>query len=192
MTKKTDANTDQNEEVSKSEELSNVEDILEAVSNAAAEETVAKNKRARRGDDASKLKKDLEEMTGFAQRAKADLENIKKRNQNIAAEMYVEGKRDTVLKILPIVDNFDRALAIEMDENVKTGFANIRKMFTEILGKMGVKEIECMGLEFDAAYHNALMQVDDADNSGKVVNVFEKGYLMNDKVLRHASVVVAK
>lgn len=142
--------------------------------------------------EVEKLNKALEEMTAFAQRAKADMENIKKRNQNIASDMYLEGKRDTVLKILPIVDNFDRALEIEMDENVKTGFENIRRMFTEIFEKMDIKEIECKGAAFDPDYHNALMQVDDEENSGKVVNVFEKGYMLGDKVLRHASVVVAK
>lgn len=146
----------------------------------------------REESEVERLNKALEEMTAYAQRAKADMENIKKRNQNIAADMYLEGKRDTVLKILPIVDNFDRALDIEMEENVKTGFENIRKMFAEILEKMDVKEIECMGESFDPAYHNALMQVDDEANSGKIVNVFEKGYMLGDKVLRHASVVVAK
>lgn len=155
-------------------------------------ETECANEKCSEEIEVERLNKALEEMTAYAQRAKADMENIKKRNQNIASDMYLEGKRDTVLKILPIVDNFDRALEIEMEENVKTGFENIRKMFTEILEKMDVKEIECNGVAFDPAYHNALMQVDDEENSGKIVNVFEKGYMLGDKVLRHASVVVAK
>lgn len=135
---------------------------------------------------------ELKRVTEYAQRVTADMENMKKRNKNIASDMYNEGKKDVVLKVLPVLDNMERAFSIEMDESVKTGLMNVVKMFVETLEKLGVTEIEALGKELDPNLHNVLMQVDDAENSGKIVNVFEKGYMMGDKVLRHASVVVAK
>lgn len=135
---------------------------------------------------------ELKRITEYAQRVTADMENIKKRNKNIASDMYNEGKKDVVLKILPVLDNMERAFSIEMEESVKTGLNNVVKMFIETLEKLGVTEIEALGKELDPNLHNVLMQVDDEENSGKIVNVFEKGYMMGEKVLRHASVVVAK
>lgn len=140
----------------------------------------------------SDMAAELKRVTEYAQRVTADMENMKKRNKNIASDMYNEGKKDVVLKLLPVLDNMERAFLIEMDESVKTGLMNVVKMFVETLEKLGVTEIEALGKELDPNLHNVLMQVDDDDNSGKIVNVFEKGYLMGDKVLRHASVVVAK
>lgn len=135
---------------------------------------------------------ELKRVTEYAQRVTADMENMKKRNKNIASDMYNEGKKDVVLKLLPVLDNMERAFSIEMDESVKTGLNNVVKMFVDTLEKLGVTEIEALGNELDPNLHNVLMQVDDEANSGKIVNVFEKGYMMGDKVLRHASVVVAK
>lgn len=135
---------------------------------------------------------ELKRVTEYAQRVTADMENMKKRNKNIASDMYNEGKKDVVLKLLPVLDNMERAFSIEMDESVKTGLNNVVKMFVETLEKLGVTEIEALGKELDPNLHNVLMQVDDEANSGKIVNVFEKGYMIGDKVLRHASVVVAK
>lgn len=135
---------------------------------------------------------ELKRITEYAQRVTADMENIKKRNKNIASDMYNEGKKDVVLKILPVLDNMERAFSIEMEESVKTGLNNVVKMFVETLEKLGITEIEALGKELDPNLHNVLMQVDDEENSGKIVNVFEKGYMLGDKVLRHASVVVAK
>lgn len=149
-----------------------------------AEETAETNN----SDMAAELKR----VTEYAQRVTADMENMKKRNKNIASDMYNEGKKDVVLKVLPVLDNMERAFSIEMDESVKTGLMNVVKMFVETLEKLGVSEIEALGKELDPNLHNVLMQVDEAENSGKIVNVFEKGYMMGDKVLRHASVVVAK
>lgn len=135
---------------------------------------------------------ELKRVTEYAQRVTADMENMKKRNKNIASDMYNEGKKDVVLKLLPVLDNMERAFSIEMDESVKTGLNNVVKMFVETLEKLGVTEVEALGKELDPNLHNVLMQVDDEANSGKIVNVFEKGYMIGDKVLRHASVVVAK
>lgn len=143
-------------------------------------------------DNVEKMATELEKMNNYAMRMKADLENLKKRNANIASEMFQEGKTETLMAIIPVIDSVDRALGMEMSEQIKEGLSKIKKQFEAAIEKLGVEVINAEGEEFDPHYHNALMQVEDEANSGKVVQVYEKGYKCGDKILRHASVVVAK
>lgn len=138
------------------------------------------------------LKEEYDKMQDYALRTKADLENIKKRNERLGTERYQDGKCDTLVAILPVLDSLDRAMAMEMPDSVKEGIEKIQKQCWTIFEKMGVTEIPAEGEEFDPNLHNAMMQVEDPENSGKVKQVFEKGYKYNDKILRHASVIVAK
>lgn len=139
-----------------------------------------------------KLVEENEKLQNYALRMKADMENMKKRNENIAKDMYNDGKYDTVTTFLPVVDNLERALSLEMPDGIKDGLEKVRKQIETIFERLNIKEIESLGKEFDPNMHNALMQVDDEENSGKCVQVYEKGYRIGDKILRHASVVVAK
>lgn len=138
------------------------------------------------------LRAEIERLKNYSLRMKADIENMKKRNQNIASEMYRDGKMETLCAVLPVADSLDRALALDMDEKVKEGIDKIKKQFEAIIEKLGIEEINAEGEPFDPNLHNALMQIEDKENSGKCVQVYEKGYKLGDKVLRHASVVVAK
>lgn len=137
-----------------------------------------------------RMREDLEKAQNYVLRTKADMENIKKRNINLASEMFIEGKMETLLKIIPVIDSFDRAISMETAE--KEGMIAIKKQFDNILERLGVEEIKSLGEVFDPHLHNALLQVDDESNSGKIVQVYEKGYRLADKILRHSSVVVAK
>lgn len=139
-----------------------------------------------------KLVEENEKLQNYALRMKADMENMKKRNENIAKDMYNDGKYDTVTTFLPVVDNLERALSLEMPDGIKEGLEKVKKQIETIFERLNIKEIESLGKEFDPNLHNALMQVDDEENSGKCVQVYEKGYRIGDKILRHASVVVAK
>ena len=139
-----------------------------------------------------KLVEENEKVQNYALRMKADMENMKKRNENIAKDMYNDGKYDTVTTFLPVVDNLERALSLEMPDGIKEGLEKVKKQIETIFERLNIKEIESLGKEFDPNLHNALMQVDDEENSGKCVQVYEKGYRIGDKILRHASVVVAK
>lgn len=138
------------------------------------------------------LQEENDRLQNYAMRMKADLENIKKRNENIARDMYNDGKSDAILAFLPVVDNLERAMAIEMPDGIKEGLEKVKKQINTIFDRMNITEIPAEGEVFDPKLHNALMQVDDEENSGKCVQVYEKGYKINDKILRHASVVVAK
>ena len=189
----------ENKEKTTSEDT--LEDIVEEKENSLdKEESEEKECECERGEQEisdyesayNTLKAEYDKMQNYAMRTKADLENIKKRNENIASDMYLEGKLDTLAKVLPVMDSVDRALAIEMPEAIKDGLEKIKKQFDSVLEKLGVEEIKAEGEVFDPNMHNALMQVDDEANSGKVVNVYEKGYKYKEKILRHASVVVAK
>ena len=131
-------------------------------------------------------------LQNYALRMKADMENIKKRNENIARDMYNDGRFDTILSFLPVVDNLERAMALEMPDGIKDGLSKVKKQIDSIFEKLNITEIESLGQDFDPNLHNALMQVEDEANSGKCVTVYEKGYKIKDKILRHASVVVAK
>ena len=124
----------------------------------------------------------------------AEYDNYRKRTAKEREGIYTDAYVDAVSEILPILDNFERALQFkDADaENVTRGLEMIEKGFAEALTKMGVCEIEALGKPFDPEKHNAVMHVeDDAFGENEVVEVFMKGYIKGDKVLRHSMVKVA-
>lgn len=158
-----------------------------------AEEKAEKPKRKSKTQaEMQRLIEENDRLQNYALRMKADMENIKKRNENIARDMYNDGRFETILSFLPVVDNLERAMALEMPDGIKDGLSKVKKQIDSIFEKLNITEIESLGQDFDPNLHNALMQVEDEANSGKCVTVYEKGYKIKDKILRHASVVVAK
>ena len=158
-----------------------------------AEEKAEKPKRKSKTQaEMQRLIEENDRLQNYALRMKADMENIKKRNENIARDMYNDGRFDTILSFLPVVDNLERAMALEMPDGIKDGLSKVKKQIDSIFEKLNITEIESLGQDFDPNLHNALMQVEDEANSGKCVTVYEKGYKIKDKILRHASVVIAK
>ncbi len=136
-------------------------------------------------------KEELDKLKDSYLRLKADFENYKKNNKEVAGKMYNEGKIETLIKIFPVLDSFDLGLA-SADESAKKGMTAIYKQFTEILAKMNVKAIDETFVDFDPKIHDAVMSVEDSENSGKVVEILKKGYRLNDKILRYAMVKVAQ
>lgn len=145
-----------------------------------------------------KDKKDLqiEELTDKYKRTMAEFDNFRKRTEKEKSAMYEIGARDIIEKILPVVDNFERGLMSIPDEDrespVADGMYKIYKQLTKMLEDAGVKEIEAQGAEFDPAFHNAVMHVED-DSLGEnvVAEVLQKGYIYRDTVVRHSMVKVA-
>ena len=124
----------------------------------------------------------------------AEFDNYRKRTAKEREGIYTEAYADAVCEILPILDNFERALQYkDADaENMLKGLEMIEKSFADAFAKMGVKEIEALGKPFDPERHNAVMHVEDeAFGENEVVEVFMKGYVKGDKVLRHSMVKVA-
>ncbi|MEG1647024.1 MAG: nucleotide exchange factor GrpE [Clostridia bacterium] len=137
------------------------------------------------------LNEEYEQNKNFTLRLQADFENFKKRNKSISADMYSEGKFDVIQALFPVLDSFDRAEKIVVSEKEQEGILLVKRQFEEILNKLGVKEIPAINQVFNPNLHNAVMKCEDAENSGKVVEVFQKGYQLGDKILRYAMVKVA-
>lgn len=126
----------------------------------------------------------------------AEFDNYKKRTQKEALASYGNGAADTAEKLLPVIDNFERALAaIEETDNspLAEGVKMIYKQFKETFDSMGITEIPAQGEKFDPNVHNAVMHIDDENyGENEIVEVFMKGYKYKDsKVLRHSMVKVA-
>lgn len=141
----------------------------------------------------AELESKLAEMNDMYLRARADFENNKKRNATLSARSYADGRNDAIEKILPIGDNFDRALEAAKDnEAVRQGLELIRKQFEKTLSDLGIEEIEAEGKPFDPNFHEAVMQQPAAEGEehGTVKTVLIKGYKAGDKVIRHSMVIV--
>ena len=126
-------------------------------------------------------------------RLAAEYDNYRRRSQKEKENTYSDGKADTVLKLLPVYDNLARALKAECsDPNFYKG---VEMTMTQLLGifeKLGVTPIEAEGQPFDPAEHNAVVHVEDeAMGENIVVEEFQKGFKLNDKVIRFAMVKVA-
>ena len=124
----------------------------------------------------------------------AEFENFRKRSNSEKTAMYSNGVRDTVEKLLPVIDNFERAVeaADDKEDPMYKGVEMILKQFMEILENLGVKEIPSKGESFDPNVHSAVMHIDDEScDENVVVEVFQKGYTLGDKVIRPSMVKVA-
>ncbi len=123
----------------------------------------------------------------------AEYDNFRKRSQKERESLYNDIKADTLLKFLPVYDNLERALAQETaDEAYRKGVEMIMTQFNATMEKLGVTEIEAAGQKFDPAFHNAVMHIDDESfGENEVVEVFQKGFKLNDKIIRFAMVKVA-
>lgn len=145
-----------------------------------------------------KDKKDekIEELTDRLKRTMAEFDNFRKRTDKEKSHMYEAGAKDIIEKMLPIVDNFERGLGTLSEEEKETPFADgmdkVYKQLITTLEGIGVKVIEADGGIFDPNFHNAVMHIED-ENLGEnvVAEVFQKGYLYKDTVVRHSMVKVA-
>ncbi|MCE2447473.1 MAG: nucleotide exchange factor GrpE [Candidatus Latescibacteria bacterium] len=128
-------------------------------------------------------------------RAVAELDNYRKRTVRMRAETRDETLRDILLQVAPILDNLRRALRQETQEAelLKQGVELICGQFNDVLKGYGLAEIEALGQPFDPEVHEALAEVPDDEHApGTVIEEMEKGYKLNDKVVRYARVVVSK
>ena len=123
----------------------------------------------------------------------AEYDNYRKRSARERDNLYADIKADVIVKLLPVYDNLERALgAATEDEAYRKGVEMIMNQFCATLEKLGVTPIECLGEKFDPALHNAVMHVDDGEKGeNEIVEVFQKGFQLGDKVIRFAMVKVA-
>lgn len=173
-----------NEDVNIDEEVTDSEDI----ENLDKDEYIAKL-----NNDLLEQKKRSDEYFDHLKRNMAEFDNFKKRMQKEKESMYSTIVADFVSELLPVMDNFEKAVDAETkDESYKNGMKMIYSQIDDLLKKAGVEEIEALGKEFDPNYHEAVMHIeDDKYKEKEIVEVFRKGYKLGDKVIRHTMVKVA-
>ena len=134
------------------------------------------------------------EYLQLAERVQADFENFRRRNETVRADAYADGRKDVATVMLPVLDNLERAVeaaAGSQDEALKNGVEMVLKQMTDAYGKLDVKPIDRLGEKFDPNLENAILQGNEEDGEpGTVCQVLQKGYMIGDKVLRHAMVKV--
>ncbi len=165
----------------------------EATAEAAeVKEETKKEKKCKKSDKAEKeiseLKAKLAEADDKFLRLAAEYDNYRKRTAKEKSEAYTDAYCDAVKTILPLADSLDKALEFTPDDE---GIKALSKLFSDILSKIGVSEIESDGKEFNPNLHNAIMHEDDETMGENLVSqTFQKGYTLGEKVIRHAMVKV--
>ena len=126
-------------------------------------------------------------------RLMAEFDNYKKRSAKEREAIYTDVRVDTVTKFLPVFDNLERAMKTETaDEAFKKGVEMTFNQLMDVFKKLGVEEIESVGKPFDPAVHNAVMHVEDeAYGESEIVEEFQKGFRIGDRVIRFSMVKVA-
>jgi molecular chaperone GrpE len=144
------------------------------------------------------LTQQQEEMKDKYLRLSAEFDNYRKRTMKEKAELILNGSEKAFKAILPVIDDMERALATMQKatdvEAVKEGVELIYNKFIQILGQNGVQAMDTKEKELDTDYHDAIAIIDapSEELKGKILDCVETGYTLNDKVLRHAKVVVGK
>ena len=164
-----------------------VEDNAEETTENAAEEQV---------DPLEKALAEIEELKKQALYKQAEFENYRKRTLKEKADLILGGGEKTVTAILPVIDDFERALADKSDDPaaIREGMQLIYNKFIKILEGLGVKKIETENADFNVDFHESIALVPGMgeDKKGKVIDCVQTGYTMNDKVIRFAKVAVGQ
>lgn len=141
-------------------------------------------------------KKEVEQYKDKYLRAVAEFDNYRKRTLKEKAELLLNGSEKAVCAFLPILDDFERAIADKTEDvnAIKEGMRIIFNKFNKTLESLGVKKIETEGKDFDVDFHEAVAMVPGMgdDKKGKVIDCVQTGYQLNDKVIRHAKVAVGQ
>lgn len=186
-TKLQDEETVQEENTASEEEMSSEADNEETSEAETNEEGEAEQK-----DDSA----EAEEWKDKYIRLYAEFENYKKRTLKEKAELILNGGEKTITVILPILDDFERAIADKTEDAtaIKEGFDLIFKKFLKTLEGIGVNKIETEDKDFNVDYHEAIAMVPGMgdDKKGKIIDCVQTGYMLNDKVIRHAKVAVGQ
>ena len=190
---------EKDEEVEEVEEIETEKQELQEVvqqEETVAEEDTQQQQEQTQEDIVAKLEAQCADYLDKYQRCFAEFDNFRKRTIKEKASMYDDGVRSTVEKLLPVVDNLERAVAVECENNAENSFykgvAMTLKQFQEILTSMGVEQIKALGETFNPNLHAAVAHEDNEEYGENVIMLeMQKGYQYKDKVIRHSMVKVA-
>ena len=158
-----------------------------------AEETVAEAAEKEAAGPEKDLEKELAQLNDKYLRTVAEYDNYRKRTQREKEAIYPEAKASVTALFLPVLDNLERALEASCEgDALYEGLKMIMKQFETALESAGVEHIEAVGQKFDPNLHNAVMHVDDESyGENEIVEEFQKGYKIGDRIVRHSMVKVA-
>jgi molecular chaperone GrpE len=202
---KNNTNPEMEKEINNTEEQKDVNEVQQEQTDKetsgkskSAKSKSSKKKKAQGNKEVEELKTKLDDANDKYLRLSAEYDNYRKRTLKEKMDLVKTGGQDVLVNILPVINDFDRAMK-SMDEvtdckAMKEGIDLIYNKFIEFLKSRGVKEIEAINQDFDTDLHEALTKIPAPDKKlkGKVVDVIEKGYYLNDKVIRFAKVVVGE
>lgn len=180
-------------EPDKKEEAMPVEDVAATECDGKPEKK-KKEKKSKEKEELEKLQKEFESYKQNHLRILAEYDNYRKRTANEKTQIYGNAVSDTLSSILPVADNIDRALAQENAgaEDFRKGVEMIASQFSSSFEKLGVTIVGQIGETFNPEIHNAVSHIDSEELGDNVIAaVFQKGYKLGDKVIRHAMVQVA-
>lgn len=168
----------------------------ETVADNATESQCDSEKTAEKTDPLAEAQAQIEQLKNEMLYKQAEFDNYRKRTIKEKADLILSGGEKTIKEILPVLDDFERALADKTDDAnaVREGMKLIFNKFISTLEKMGVKKIETEGADFNVDYHDAIALVPGMGDEmkGKVIDCTKTGYTLNDKVIRHAQVAVGQ
>ena len=156
------------------------------------------DEKAENQDPLAEANAEIEELKDKYLRSVAEFENYKKRTRKEVADLILNGGEKTVAAILPIIDDMERAIdnagKAEDIKALEEGWELIFKKLMKTLESLGVKKIDTDGKDFDVDYHEAVAMVPGMgdDKKGKVIDCVQAGYMLNDRVIRHAKVAVGQ
>jgi molecular chaperone GrpE len=139
----------------------------------------------------TRLQAEVDYYKDIAARIQAEFENYKRRNNESVKLAKEDGIIEVAVNLFSVVDAIERASKLITDPKTAEGVNLIHKKMTSLLQRYEIEECNPEGEIFDPNFHNAVMRVEDAENSGKVVEVLQKGYKLRNKIVRYAMVKVA-
>ena len=158
-------------------------------------ETASKKSSAKKDEllrEIERLKAEIAEKDDKYLRMAAEYENFRRRSREEKDATYESAMADTVAELLPIIDNLERAANYDDGEKVKEGLAMTLKSVSAVFSAMGIEPVGNPGETFDPNLHNAVMHIEDESlGEGEIVDVFERGYKKNKRVIRFAMVKTA-
>ena len=180
-----------NQETETTENIEEINEIIEE--NCDETEMSTEEYIEKLNNELKEQRKKTDEYFDHLKRNMADFDNYKKRIAKEKEAMYYTIASDLVADLLPIIDNFEKAISSETEEtSFKEGVSMIYTQICDTLKKIGVNEIKSENQVFDPNLHEAVMHVEDENYGEKqIVEVFRKGYMIGEKVIRHAMVKVA-
>ena len=187
-------------EQAENDEPDNTEEKTDVISDESAEKEAKPKKKVKlsKSEQITELQYQLAELNDKYLRLFSDFDNYRKRTNKDKLDLIKTSSKEVIEGLLPVLDDFDRGLEAlrdhQVDEDVVHGIELIQRRLFNYLKTKGLEPMDSKGKEFDTDYHDAITQTPAPSKNlkGKVVDVIEKGYLLNGTIIRHAKVVVGQ